>query len=81
MCPSYASLMCTVQQSVDISCQPDPQQQTCSTEFAAVGPCWDRRTGRPTDALTLLRIVSVGVRFNSEYMIAFSLGEYTRIEH
>jgi len=28
-----------VQQSIDISFQPSPQQQTCSTEFAAVDPC------------------------------------------
>jgi len=28
-------------QCIDISC---PQQQTCSSGFAAVGPCWDRQT-------------------------------------
>jgi len=31
-------------QSVDVSCLPGPQQQTCSSGFAAVGPCWDRQT-------------------------------------
>jgi len=39
-----------LQQSIDISCPPGPQQQTCSSGFAAVGPCWDRRTPyRSTD--------------------------------
>ena len=42
-----AAPLCVVQaciQSMDISCRPDPQQQTCSSGFAAVCPCWDRRT-------------------------------------
>jgi len=30
------------QQSIDISCPPDPQQQTSGIGFAAVGCCWDR---------------------------------------
>jgi len=28
-----------LQQSIDISCPPGPQQQTCSSGFAAVDPC------------------------------------------
>ena len=33
-----------LQRSIDVSCPPGPQQQTCSSGFAAVGPCWDRQT-------------------------------------
>ena len=33
-----------LQQSIDISFLPGPQQQTCSCGFAAVGPCWDGQT-------------------------------------
>jgi len=33
-----------LQQSINISCPPGPQQQTCSSGFAAVGPYWDRQT-------------------------------------
>jgi len=33
-----------VQQSIDISYPPGPHLQTCSSGFAAVGPCSDRRT-------------------------------------
>jgi len=28
---------------------PGPQQQTCTSGFAAVGPCWDGQTERQTD--------------------------------
>ena len=34
----HALLLCTVQQSIDISCRSGPQQQTCSCGFAAVSP-------------------------------------------
>jgi len=37
------------QQSIYISCATGPQQQTCSSGFADVGPCWDRQTGRLTN--------------------------------
>ena len=33
-----------VQQSIDISCPPYAEQQTCSSGFAAVDPCRDRQT-------------------------------------
>jgi len=51
-----------VQQSIDISCPPGPQQQTCSSGFAPVGPCWNRQTDIQTDGhrtitQTLLRIL------------------------
>jgi len=36
----------TRKQSIDISCQPGPQQQICSSGFAAVGWCWDRQSER-----------------------------------
>jgi len=36
-CQLPTTLLCAVQQSIDISCQPSPEQQTCSTGFAAVG--------------------------------------------
>ena len=43
-------------QSIDMSCVPGPQQQTCSSAFAVVSPCWDRQTdGHRTIAQTLLR--------------------------
>jgi len=53
---SPAALLCAVQQSIDISSLPGPQQLTCSSGFAAVCPCWDRQTdgqtdGRLTDAM------------------------------
>ena len=32
-----------LQQSISISCLPGPQQQTCSSEFAALGMCGDRQ--------------------------------------
>ena len=47
--PAFARRTPLLQQSIDISCLPFPQQQTCSSVFAAVDPCWDRRTDRPTD--------------------------------
>jgi len=37
-----------MQQSINISCQPGPQQQTSSGGFAAVDPCWDRQTNGRT---------------------------------
>ena len=51
-----------MQQSIDISCPPGPQQQTCSSGFAPVGPCWNRQTDIQTDGhrtitQTLLRIL------------------------
>jgi len=56
--PPHAAMLCAVQQSVDNSCRPGPQQQTCSSGFAAEGPCADGHTdGRPTDAETMLRIL------------------------
>jgi len=42
--PAFASRASLLQQSTDISCVLRPQQQTCSTEFAVVGPRWDRQT-------------------------------------
>jgi len=38
-----------LQQSIDISCWPGPQQQTCSSGFVAVRPWWDRQTERRTN--------------------------------
>ena len=49
-CQLPTTLLCAVQQSIDISCQPSPEQQTCSTGFAAVGPCWESQTHRPCTA-------------------------------
>ena len=44
---------------IDVSFPPGPQQQTCSSGFAAVGPCWGRQTDgqtdRPTDTALLPR--------------------------
>jgi len=50
-CPhSHATRCCcwspAVQQSIVISSPPDPQQQTCSRGFAAVGPCWNKQNRR-----------------------------------
>ena len=42
--PAFASRASLLQQSTDISCVLRPQQQTCSTEFAVVGPRWERQT-------------------------------------
>ena len=33
-----------LQQSIDISCLPGPQQQTHCRRLAAVDPCWDGQT-------------------------------------
>jgi len=42
--PAFARRCCCgVQQSTDISCRLGPQQQTCSSGYAAVSPRWDRR--------------------------------------
>jgi len=39
---AITSCCCRVmQQSINISCLLNPQQQTCSGDFAAVGLCWD----------------------------------------
>jgi len=48
----HAALLCAVQQWIDICCRTGPRQQTCSSEFAAVGPSagTDGRTDRQTDA-------------------------------
>ena len=43
--PAFVHLL--LQQSIDSSCWLGPQQQTCSSGFAAVGPCWDRQTDGP----------------------------------
>jgi len=52
--PAFARRTPLPQQLIDIYCPPSPQQQTYSSGFAAIGPCWDRQTdGRPTDAWTL----------------------------
>jgi len=39
--PAFARRTPLLQQSIDVTCSPGPQQQTCSSGFAAVGPCWD----------------------------------------
>ena len=39
-------MLSAAQQSIGIFCQLGPQQQTFSSEFAAVCPCCDRLTGR-----------------------------------
>ena len=46
-----------VQQSTDISCPPGPQQQTCSSGLAAIGPRWVRQTDRQTNGRTPYRYV------------------------
>ena len=43
-CPPHAMLLCAVQQSIDISCQPGPQQQTCSS-----GPMLGQTDQGPTN--------------------------------
>jgi len=48
--PAFARRTPLLQQSIDISCLPGPQQQTCSSRIVAVGPCWDRLTDRQTDS-------------------------------
>jgi len=50
--PAFGRRTPAVQQLTDISCLLGPQQQTCSSGFAAVGPCWDRQTGRLDGHLT-----------------------------
>jgi len=46
--PAFARHTPLLRQSIDISCPPSRHQQTCSSGFAAVGPCWDRQTDRRT---------------------------------
>ena len=43
-----------MQQSIDTSCPPGPQQQTCSSGFVVVVvvPCWDRHKERQIDRRT-----------------------------
>ena len=56
--PEFARRFCSapaVQQSIGISCLPGPQQQTCSSGFAAVGPWWDRQTDGQADTVPLHR--------------------------
>jgi len=45
--PAFARRTPAVQQSIDISCPPSPQQQTCISGFAAMG--WYRQTGGQRD--------------------------------
>jgi len=57
--PAFARRCClapAVQQSIDISCPPGPQQQTCSSGFAAVGHA---ETYKRTDGRTYRRTNSV----------------------
>ena len=42
--PAFARCTPPLQQSTNISCPPGLQQQICSSGFAAVSPCLDRRT-------------------------------------
>ena len=42
--PKFAWCASLLQQSIDISYLLGPLQQTCSSGFAAVGPCWDGQT-------------------------------------
>jgi len=42
--PAFARRTLLLQQSIDIAWPPGPQQQTCSSGFAVLGSCWDRRT-------------------------------------
>jgi len=53
--PASANCMPLLQKSIDICCLLGPQQQTCSSGFAAVGPCWDRQMGRHTDTVLFHR--------------------------
>ena len=50
--PAFTHCMPAVQQSINIYCLPGPQQQTCSSGFAAVVPCWDRQINGWTDRQT-----------------------------
>jgi len=50
--PAFARRTPLLQQSINISCPPGSQQQTCTSGFAAVRPCWDRQTDRRTDRRT-----------------------------
>ena len=47
--PAFARRTLLLQQSIDISCPPGPQQQTCSIDFIAAGPHWDKRSDGQTD--------------------------------
>jgi len=42
--PALAHRMLAMQRSIKISCLPGPQQQKCSSGFAAVGPSWYKET-------------------------------------
>jgi len=53
--PAFARHTPLLRQSIDISCPPSRHQQTCSSGFAAVGPCWDRQTDRQTDTVPFHR--------------------------
>jgi len=48
MRPPRAALLCAVQQSIDTSCRPDPQQQTCSSGVR-MGQTDSRTDGRTPD--------------------------------
>jgi len=47
--PAFTHRKPLLQQQIDTSCLPGPQQRTCSNGFAAVGPCRDRQTERWAD--------------------------------
>jgi len=44
--PAFACHTPAEQQAIDISCPLDPQQQSRGSQFAAVGPCWNRQYSR-----------------------------------
>jgi len=52
--------MLLLQQLINISCLMGPQQQTCSSGFAAVGSCWDRQVdGLPTVSVQAVPLMAV----------------------
>ena len=44
--PAFACHTPAEHQAIDISCPLDPQQQSRGSQFAAVGPCWNRQYSR-----------------------------------
>jgi len=70
--PGFARRTPLLQQSLDVSCPPGPQQQTCSGGFAAAGMC--AMLGQ-TDGRTPYRFVNAG----SHTMRAMSVNETTKL--
>ena len=73
-CPhSPAARRCCSNRSISPACL-GPQQLTCSSAFAAVGPCWDRQT----DGRTPYRCVDPAPHAMQAVPASISCGRWTR---